>query len=190
MSCALVEDPSSGVVVGLLLALSGEVPGAGLAARFELAELPGFDCLITKKTTMPTNTSSKRAIAITPPVRIGLDRGLSAGSIRAPSLPWYESIVGVEDFCVGVTRGNSSVAGSSRVVEESGLPSSRQNLSVSSLYSRLHFGQRFIGVTQNYQVCARKLTACVTKSSYATTPSDCPLMIPNASSGVFAKLRI
>ena len=148
VSCGLVEDTSSGVAADLLLALSGDVPGVGPAARFELAGSPGFDCLITKKPTMPTNASSKRAIAITPAVRIGLDREVPSGSTGALSFPRYEGIVGVEDFCVGATRGSSSVAGSSRVVEESGAPSSRQNLSVSSLYSRLHFGQRFIDVTQ------------------------------------------
>src|SRR2546430_13945291 len=104
MSCVLVEDLSADVAVGPLLALSGEVPGVGLAARFDLADSPGFDCLITKDPTMPTNTNSKRAIAITPAVRIGLDRRVSSGSMVALSLPRYEGIVGVEDFCVRATQ--------------------------------------------------------------------------------------
>src|SRR5262245_16394985 len=92
---------------------------------------------------MPTNNSSKSAIAITPAVRIGFDcRASLWGTLGVFE---YDGTVGPADFKVGCARGRISVGGaSSRVVQTSEVPSSRQNLNESSLYFRSHLGQRFI----------------------------------------------
>src|SRR5580765_252182 len=101
---------------------------------------------MTKYATIPTSASSNKAIAITPTVRIGFDRRSSVGDTRALSAPMYDGIVGAEDLCVGKACGRISVAGAAapRVIADSGVPSSRQNLNESSWYSWLHLGQRFM----------------------------------------------
>src|SRR6266851_4612173 len=101
---------------------------------------------------MPTRTSKRMAIAITPTVKIGLDGGVTRSTEGPGSLPRKLGTVGPDDSNVGAPRpGRISVAGAAESrASKSGVPSSRQKLSVSSSYLRLHFGQLFMSLSADY----------------------------------------
>jgi hypothetical protein len=75
---------------------------------------------------------------------------------------------------LGQEVGRDIVADSDSEAATSSVPSVRQNFSVSSISTRLHWGQRFIFVTQadelaifpaNGQATTCKLTACTTAAT-------------------------